>query len=158
MIGQGDYYTILGVSLTATPEEIMVAYREAARKHHPDKNRDNQEEATKIFKEINLAFENLYDPLKRAKYNRTRSHPPPPPPIKPKPKPGPKPVYQTGTKFPHNNGIFDVNENIPDNLRGSSSSGLGINDLWKQTGMEEYEAPKRSVPWPKRKPSAFIDP
>lgn len=63
-----DYYKILGVSKTATPEEIKKAYRKLARKYHPDLN-PNDKEAEVRFKEINEANEVLSDPEKRQKYD-----------------------------------------------------------------------------------------
>lgn len=64
-----DYYEILGVSKTATPEEIKKAYRKLARKYHPDLNPDD-EQAEARFKEINEAHEVLSDPEKRQKYDQ----------------------------------------------------------------------------------------
>ena len=52
-----DYYKILGVQKGATEEEIKKAYRKQALKWHPDKNTDNREEAEKMFKEINVAYD-----------------------------------------------------------------------------------------------------
>src|SRR5579871_6532297 len=63
-----DYYSILGVSKTATQDEIKSAYRRLARKHHPDLN-PNDKEAHKKFQQINEANEVLSDPEKRKKYD-----------------------------------------------------------------------------------------
>ena len=60
---------MLGVSRTATAEELKKAYRKLARQHHPDVNRDNHE-AEEKFKEINEAYEALSDPDRRAAYDR----------------------------------------------------------------------------------------
>ena len=64
-----DYYKILGVSKTATENEIKAAYRKLARKYHPDLNPDNKEAEIK-FKEINEANEVLSDPENRKKYDK----------------------------------------------------------------------------------------
>lgn len=63
-----DYYKILGLSKTATLDEIKKAYRKLARKYHPDVN-SNDKEANKKFQEINEANEVLSDPGKRKKYD-----------------------------------------------------------------------------------------
>jgi len=63
-----DYYKILGVSKTATTEDIKKAYRKLAVKYHPDKNQGNKA-AEEKFKEANEANDVLSDPEKRKKYD-----------------------------------------------------------------------------------------
>src|SRR5260221_12456378 len=62
-----DYYETLGVSRTASEEEIKKAFRKLARKYHPDvaKGKGTEEK----FKEINEAYEVLGDPAKRKKHD-----------------------------------------------------------------------------------------
>ncbi len=64
-----DYYKILGVSKSASPEEIKKAYRKLARKYHPDLNQGDKS-AEQRFKEVNEAQEVLSDPEKRTKYDQ----------------------------------------------------------------------------------------
>jgi molecular chaperone DnaJ len=63
-----DYYEVLGVARTAAPEEIKRAYRQAALKYHPDRNK--APDAEQRFKEAAEAYEVLSDPEKRARYDR----------------------------------------------------------------------------------------
>lgn len=66
-----DYYKILGVPESASADEIKKAYREIAKKYHPDRNPDNAE-AEEKFKEASQAYEVLNDADERAKYDRMR--------------------------------------------------------------------------------------
>jgi molecular chaperone DnaJ len=66
---QRDPYEVLGVSRSASAEEIRVAYRKLARKFHPDVNRDKPE-AEAQFKEIGQAYEILSDSDKRARFDQ----------------------------------------------------------------------------------------
>eukprot|EP01087_Luapelamoeba_hula_P019411 TRINITY_DN6422_c0_g2_i1.p1 TRINITY_DN6422_c0_g2~~TRINITY_DN6422_c0_g2_i1.p1 ORF type:complete len:334 (+),score=87.87 TRINITY_DN6422_c0_g2_i1:106-1107(+) len=65
-----DYYSILGVSRTATEEELKKAYKKGALKWHPDRNQNNKEAAEEKFKELAEAFEVLNDPQKRTVYDQ----------------------------------------------------------------------------------------
>jgi len=64
-----DYYGILGVKKTATPEEIRKAFRKAARRYHPDVN-PNDKKAEEKFKEISEANDVLSDEKKRKIYDQ----------------------------------------------------------------------------------------
>ena len=69
MAEKRDYYEVLGVSKTATPEEIKKAYRKKAIQYHPDKN-PGDKEAEEKFKEAAEAYDVLNDSEKRAKYDQ----------------------------------------------------------------------------------------
>lgn len=65
-------YEILGVERDASDAEIKKSYRRLALKWHPDKNTDNSEESTRVFTEIQQAYEVLIDPQERAWYDKHR--------------------------------------------------------------------------------------
>src|SRR5499425_2201885 len=64
-----DFYEVLGVSRTATLEEVKSAYRKAALKWHPDRNPENKTEAEVKFRECTEAYSVLSDSQKRQVYD-----------------------------------------------------------------------------------------
>ena len=69
MADKRDYYEVLGVDKGADEATIKKAYRQLAKKYHPDMNPDNKEAEVK-FKEVNEAYDVLSDADKRAKYDQ----------------------------------------------------------------------------------------
>jgi len=65
-----DYYAILGVSKSASEEDIKKAYKKLALKHHPDRNLNDPEKARAKFVEINEAYEVLSDKSKRSIFDQ----------------------------------------------------------------------------------------
>ena len=68
MTQQRDYYEVLGVPKSASPEDLKKAFRQQALKYHPDRNKDA--DASEKFKEVNAAYQVLSDPERRAAYDR----------------------------------------------------------------------------------------
>ena len=69
-MAQPNYYEVLGVSETATQDEIKKAYRKKAVEHHPDKGGDEN-----IFKEVAQAYDTIGDDNKRKQYDNQRNNP-----------------------------------------------------------------------------------
>lgn len=65
-----DHYSTLGVSRSASADEIKKAYRKLAMKHHPDRGGDE-----KVFKEVSEAYDTLSDPNKKAAYDNPQANP-----------------------------------------------------------------------------------
>ena len=99
-----DFYGVLGVRITASEAEIRHAFREVAKRRHPDINR-NDPDASRKFMEARQAEETLLDPRRRAVYDarvRLVAPTPPSPPEAPWPEPSPvpRPAPEAATKPP----------------------------------------------------------
>ena len=70
MVRDTKLYDRLGVDQNASDADLKKAFRKLSMKWHPDKNPDNNEEATKKFQEISEAYSILSDPEKRSKYDQ----------------------------------------------------------------------------------------
>lgn len=66
-----DYYSILGISKQASPDDIKSAYRKLAKELHPDVNKAN--DAEDRFKKVSEAYETLSDPKKKLAYDNQGS-------------------------------------------------------------------------------------
>ena len=69
MAEKQDYYSLLGISKTSSPDEMKKSYRKLAMQYHPDKN-PGDKAAEQKFKEISEAYDVLTDPQKKAAYDR----------------------------------------------------------------------------------------
>ncbi len=134
-----DYYAILGVDRQASDEEIQKAYRQLARKHHPDLNPDDAKARAK-FQEVQNAFEVLNDSKKREMYDRYGSAYESVGPGGAGPggagPGGPQPWANSGGGGPS----FDVN--FEDLLGG----GGGFSDLFKNFGQRGKQQTRRAAP------------
>ncbi|MFN8525017.1 MAG: DnaJ domain-containing protein [Chloroflexota bacterium] len=68
-VSERDYYRILDVEPSATPEQVRSAFRRAAMEHHPDRN-PGDPEAAQRFRTVVEAYQVLGDPIRRAAYQR----------------------------------------------------------------------------------------
>lgn len=147
-----DYYKILGVERNATEEEIKKAYRRLAMQYHPDRNPGDKEAALK-FKQIQEAYDTLFDFGKRARYNAQRPEP------KPKPKAKPKKTSFESNIYKSDMHIYDAPPPIVDiwgrrlnsrekaewvknnvsNVTKTSKQAQEIHDGWKDSFAGRYE-------------------
>lgn len=138
-----DYYEILGVDKSSTPEEIKKAYRKLAKKYHPDLNKGSEEAAEKL-KEVNEAYEVLSDEEKKAKYDQFGS------------------AYQDGMNFDPSqygytytssggSGFSDFFETIFGGggfggfTSGSASQGRGFQDIFGQFTTNRKQRPHYDI-------------
>jgi hypothetical protein len=106
-----DYYSVLGVASTATAEEIKRRYRFLCQAYHPDKFSSDAHRriAEEEFKRINEAYEVVYDPAQRARFDSSRSRhstPAPEPPTRQVP-----PKYEPPPRSSHESRILILRDN-----------------------------------------------
>jgi len=130
-----DYYEILGVSRTATADEIKKAFRKLARIHHPDVAKNKVTGEAK-FKEINEAYEVLSDPEKRRKYDQLGAN------------------WEHGAEFtpPPGHGVYQRRGNFQEGESPFEFSGTGFSDFF-----EAFFAGSRDHPGSFRRTSPFAD-
>ncbi|KRA38695.1 MULTISPECIES: molecular chaperone DnaJ [unclassified Nocardioides] len=105
-----DFYAELGVSKTATTDEIKKAYRKLARANHPDSNPDDKAKHEK-FKAVAEAYDVIGEPAKRTKYDEARE------------------MFRRGG-FPAGGGFGGGGVNVEDLLRDRAGGGGGFGDLF----------------------------
>jgi DnaJ-class molecular chaperone len=114
-----DYYQILGVQPSDSPEVIKTAYRKLALKHHPDKNQGDLS-TEQAFKEVVEAYKTLSDPMLRGMYDLGRK--------KTEPAPKAKPTVPKERRVYHNLGNRIHHFDPPD-----------LVDLWAQQRIYDLE-------------------
>jgi curved DNA-binding protein len=150
-----DYYQVLGIPRTATEEALKQAYRQLARKYHPDVSKEK--DAEQRFKDLNEANDVLKDPKKRALYDQygeawkaaAEGHAPPP---------GAERARQDfsaqGFEFDPNDvgdlgSVFETffrGRNARASRRGSAGfSGFGSTDVWPETSADREATIQLSV-------------
>ncbi len=112
MAGERDHYEVLGVSRTATPEEIKLAFRKLASKHHPDKNPDDPTAHIR-FKEVNASYQVLSDPQRRQMYDRFGHR-------------AEEPGSPFGSGGPFGGGVVDISEIAVDGFLGDLLGVFGV--------------------------------
>lgn len=126
-----DYYEVLGVSRTATADELKAAFRKAAAAHHPDRNPDDPRAAER-FKEINQAYQVLADPQRRGVYDKFGHN-------------AEAPGSPFGANGPFAGGVIDFSDLAGSGILGDLLGVFGINkgergDLRREIEVEFVEA------------------
>lgn len=136
-----DYYATLGVGRKASAEEIQKAYRQLARKYHPDVNPDDAKAKAK-FQEVQNAFEVLNDPQKREMYDRYGSA------YESVGPGGPGSAGARGGNPWANSGgggqPYEVN--LEDLFGGGAGGAGGFSDIFKNFGQRGKRQPRRAAP------------
>ncbi|HMO85869.1 MAG TPA: J domain-containing protein, partial [Lacipirellulaceae bacterium] len=132
-----DYYEILGIARSASAEDVRKAYRQLARKYHPDLNPDDSQ-AKQKFQEVQAAFDVLNDPKKREMYDRYGA------------------AYEAASRGgggagprPWPGGAGPMPEGVEINfedLFGGGGGGGGFADLFRQFGNRSRGGGRRAAP------------
>jgi len=134
-----DYYGTLGVSRSASQDEIRKAYRKLARKHHPDLN-PGDKAAEERFKRVQEAYDALSEPKKRQMYDQVGYY------SEHGPQPGPGPQAGPGMDF----GGFDFSDYASGGQAGAGAGGFSgqFRDLFGQFFGRGAHAEERPAPQP----------